>query len=532
MDAVGVFLLAGAASLVGMSVQAKVREAQRRSALVASQAETRRRRACVEVLQRFKNGPGFLIPDALPGDALKSVIQSGIGPSELVALLTESCQSLPGLPLGIHSIAGLQVPVHLSPERRARHVLIEGKSGTGKTTLIRNTVLADLHAGHGLGVLGPEAELFHDELLPWIPESRWDDVIYVDPADSSRPVPLNPLHLDAGEDIDLKVDEVFSIFRRLFEEDGGGAAPRMETILRKGLQVLVHVGGTLLDFERLLDPKDDSYRIWALQRISDERLRHFWTETYGQYPKEAHLPLVNRLERFLQAKVVRNMLCQPGKSLNVRRAMDEGKVILFNLSDGLLGEANAQILGSLIVAKIQTSAMSRANISPEKRRPWHFYVDEFQSFIGGAASSYQALLSRARKYRVSIVLAHQQLGQIPEDVLREIFGNVGTIVAFRVSATDARRLSREFIGEIDGAPTPLDPKELLSLGVGEAWARVGQSVFFLKTAPPLSNGSVRVRECVIQRSRQRYGETPFTKGSHHAPQVAEGIETLDPGAVF
>jgi hypothetical protein len=318
----------------------------------------------------------------------------------------------------------------------------------------------------------------------------------------------------------------------MFEEDGGGGAPRMDTILRRALAVLVQVGGTLLDFDRLLDPKDDSYRQWAIQHLPDERLRRFWTTTYGQYPRDAHLPLTNRLERFLAAAAVRNMLCQPGKSLNVRKAMDQGKVLLFNLSDGLLGEANAQILGSLVVAKLQTAAMSRADIAPHARRPFHVYIDEFQAFVDSSAASYERLLSRARKYRLSLCLAHQQLGQIPEEILRQIFGNVSTLISFRVSATDARRLSREFVGEIDGEPASLDPKELLSLQVGEAWARVDRSVLFLKTLPPFSKGSDRTRENVIRCSRNRYGvRVSGSKPTNHV-QTPDAIEELDPGVVF
>lgn len=519
----------GAAGGLALWVRGRAREAKQRSTWIASRNESRRLAGCREVLRRFRNEAGFLLADAFAAGELDGILGSGIAPGELSRLLLERCHAVPGLPLGLHPTAGGALPITLTEGRRARHLYFIGKSGMGKTTAIRNLSLSDMRAGQGVAALGPEAELFEDELLPYIPESRWADVVYVNPADC-HPVPLNPLHLDEGEDPDLKADELLSVFQRMAANDGTGGAPRTETILRAGIPVLIQVDGTLLDFERLLDRRDASYRDWALSQIPDERLRAFWRNVYPEFPRDAHLPLLNRLQRFLGSRVVRNMLCEPGRSLNIRSAMDGGKILLFNLSDGILGEVNAQILGQFIVAKLQIAAMSRADTAPERRRPFAVYIDEFQSFVDASAASYERLLSRARKYKVSLTLAHQQLGQVPEEVLRQILGNVGTLVAFRVSATDARRLSREFVGEIDGEPAPLDPKELLSLGVGETWARIGESVLFLKTSPPPLGGSARARDEVIRRSRVRHGSPDRAL---HTPDAARGdLSRIDPGAVF
>ncbi|HTP24988.1 MAG TPA: TraM recognition domain-containing protein [Anaeromyxobacteraceae bacterium] len=360
--------------------------------------------------------------------------------------------------------------------------------------------------------------------------------MYVNPSDLGAPVPLNPLHLDEGEDLDLKVAETLSILHRLFDEEGAGGAPRMETILRQALYTLTQIPGTtLLDLEPLLDRQDDSFRKRLLQQLPDEEARHFWTNTYPAYPKDAHLAILNRLGRLLKPKVVRSLLCAPGEGLDIRRCMDEGKVLLFNLSDGILGEQNAQLLGQLVVAKIQLAAMSRADTLKEDRRPFYLYVDEFQSFCSTAASSYEKILSRARKYGLGLILAHQQTGQISESVMREILGNVSTVVAFNVSATDARRLSRELVGEIDGQPAPTDPQELLALKVGEAMVKIGRNVLPIRTLPVPESGISQVRDEVVRRSRSVYGRPPNARPSvdHHRTATAPtSLDDLDPGEVF
>jgi hypothetical protein len=401
-----------------------------------------------------------------------------------------------------------------------------GRTGTGKTTALRQMILQDLEAGHGLAVVAPEAEMISDELLPFIPRTRWDDVVVVDPADIHHPVSFNPLHLDEGEDLDLKSAELMAIFQRL-ADDTGTAAPRMEMILRQALYALMPVPNTtLLDIERLLDRQDDGFRRWIIEQSRDEETRHFWRDVYSAYPKDAHLSLVNRLGRFLRPRTIRNLLCQPGPSFNVRRAMDERRVLFFKLSDGLLGEENAQLLGQLVVAKLQIAALSRANIPQHQRELFLTYVDEFQRFANVAATSYEVMLSRARKYGLGLVLAHQQMGQIGENLMREILGNVGTVVAFQVGATDARRLSRELVGEVDGQLVPIETEQLVSLRTGEAICRIGRSVFRLRTLPPPRGGSAKVRDEVVRRSRAGYARRAQSTERASRPN---GLQGLNPG---
>lgn len=523
-----------AAAWLGLSAWRARREAQRLAARQERADEERRIRQCGEVVLFFANQLGYVARQAVSRHELDKLIDGGISPSRLSDLLAQRCAEIEGPLLGHQFIGGAAMPVCLPKEVRTRHLYMVGRSGSGKTTLIRNLILHDLAAGDGLAVIAPEAELLEQELLPLIPKERWDDVVYVNPADTTCPVPLNPLHLDEGEDVDLRVQETLSILRRLFDEDSAGAAPRMETILRQALYTLTQLpSSTLLDLEPLLDRQDESFRRYCVQHLPDEDARRFWQSVYPAYPKDAHLAILNRLGRLLKPKVVRSLLCAPG-SLSIRRCMDEGKVLLFNLSDGILGEQNAQLLGQLVVAKIQLAAMSRASTPKEERRPFYLYIDEFQSFCSTASSSYEKILSRARKYGLGLILAHQQTGQIGESVMREILGNVSTVVAFNVGATDARRLARELVGEIDGQPVPTEPQILLSLKVGEALCKIGRSVLPIRTLPVPGHGSSAVREEIIRRSRQRYGSRTGSvpRFATQSSGPTSGLEQLDPREVF
>lgn len=309
----------------------------------------------------------------------------------------------------------------------------------------------------------------------------------------------------------------------------------MEEIIRQSLYLLIQIPGTtLLDMPKLLDPGDSSYRRWALSQVSDEQSRHFWQQTYPRYPKDAHLPILNRLGALLQPAVVRNLLCTPGQTFTIRQAMDEGKVLLFNLSDGILGESNSQLIGQLIVASFQLAAMSRADTEPEARRPFYLYLDEFQNFCSVAATSYERMLSRCRKYNLGLILSHQQTGQINDSVLKEIFGNVSTFAAFELGASDSHRLAREFVGEINGIPTPANPTDFQSLRRGETLTKIKNSVFPMQTYPPPRDGSSETRDEVIRSSRERYSVSPDGGRPKVSPQDPDpdALEGLDPESVF
>lgn len=399
------------------------------------------------------------------------------------------------------------------PERqRTTHLYIIGKTGSGKTTLLRNLIAQDLDQGAGLAVISPEAEFITEEILPHVPEHRRADVIYINPLDTERPVPFNPLHRhrNTRDDFDRQIDETLSIFSRFI---GDSTSPgRMERIVSNAFQALIErPGSTLLDIERLLDPADPTLRAEICKRTRDPQLRDFFERVYPAYPKDAHLPITNRVSKLIRPKRVRTFLCHPHKSLNFRKVMDAGKILLFNLSDGLLGTETASVIGELVISKIQATAVARADQPAGSRRRFYLYIDEFHAFTGVASRSYEVMLSRARKYELGLILAHQQTGQIPQSLLREILGNVGAIVCLEVAPDDARKFTHYFL-LADG--THPKPEQLTQLTQGNAFARIGQTSFPLRLDPPPSTRHSEPAD-LIASSRNHWGR-PFNETETHS----------------
>ena len=497
--------------------------------------ENQRLAGCREVVMNFINHLGFIVRECMSREELEEKIDSGISPQELEWEIHSRIQKIPGIVLGTFGRNGCDIKQPMSI--RDRHTYIIGKSGSGKTNLIRTMILQDLAYGNGVGVLAPELELLTEEILPYIPEDRIDDVVFVNPVDTDSPIPFNPLHVDADEDIDLKVDDAVTIFKRLMGDTGA----RMDEILRQSLYALMErPGSTLIDIEYLLSRQDATFRNEIIRRSRDEQTVRFFRDSYPSFPKDAHLPITTRISRLVRPKAVRSLLCQPGRSFNFREAMDEGKILLFNLSDGLLGEQTSKLLGQLVVSKMQMAVMSRMDTPAALRRPFYLYLDEFQTFTGVAETSYANMLSRARKYKLGLILAHQQTGQLSQDLLRDILGNVSSLLTFNVSHEDAVKLSKEYIQGNGQAMEYMPPGELLSLKTGEAWGKIGKSCFFLSTAlAPQQPDLSRAKE-VIQRSRKNYGvgggwDTEVKRPAQHAPKlipINATEEPLDPSKVF
>lgn len=492
-------------------------------------AEAERLKGCGEVLLFFANNLGYIARECISREELDELISSGIGPDELFQEISCRIEAQEGIVLGYHSfpLEGgevLNVDVKLTPRLRDRHVYVIGKTGSGKTNLLRCMIYQDMANGEGIGVLSPEAEMIEEEILPYVPEWRVDDVIYFNPADEESPVCFNPLHLDEGEDIDRKVEEAMTVFMRLFDH----LSPRMEVILRHALYALTEVEGTtLLDMERLLSREDPSFRREVIKRLRNQETSYFFSEVYPSFPKDAHLPIITRLERLIRPKRVRNIICNPGPSLDFRRAMDEGKIMLFNLSEGLLGEAQSMLLGQLIVSKFQIATLSRADIPKEERRRFYLYIDEFHTFTGVARTSYEKMLSRSRKYGVGLILAHQQTSQIPSDLLKEIFGNVSTMISFNVSAADASRISKEFITELSGEVVHIPEDEFLKLRVGEAFCRIGRHSFQMRTYLADDFPRYGLSAMIKERSRSRYGSAKIEE-----ERFERAMDEMEPGRVF
>lgn len=502
--------------------------------------ERQRLADCEEVVRYFANQHGYLARTVVTREELADQIESGVTGEELSRFIMDRMDAIEGVALGTQAEGW---PVRVPQETRARHMYVIGKSGYGKTNLLRYLILQDISEGAGIGVLAPESEMMTEEILPFIPEQRLADVIYFNPADLHMPVVLNPLHLDAGDDIDLHVDETFTILQRVVGEGG----PRMDEILRHSLYALCErPGSTLLDMETLLDRQDETLRELVIRSTQDEQTKRFFATTYPQFPKDAHFPIVNRISRLVRNKYVRNCLCPPTRTamtqahidrrlLNVRAGMDGGEILLFNLSDGLLGEAASQLIGQFIVAKFQTATMSRANIAKGNRRPFYLYLDEFQNFCSVATQSYEKLLSRARKYGLGLILANQQTRQVPLELYREILGNVSTLVSFQVAQADAGRLAPEFISQVDLAIESLPPEELLRLNIGEAYCRIGKTTMLLKVPKIDLKGDPGRADEVIAASRQRSGIPRLPLGADQRPQIdgtEDPLADIDPEGVF
>jgi len=509
---------------------------RRRREQEAHNREQKRLEECRDVVLLFANNLGYIARKVITRGELEQLIDDGIEAHELVEKIAGRIRGIEAMVLGQHRFGEATFPVKLTEERRDRHVYIIGKSGYGKTTLLQWMILQDMWLGNGLALVVPEQEIITEKVLPFVPEHRIGDVIYFNPADVDNPIALNPLHLDEGEDIDLRADEVFTIFQRII---GHAGSPRIDEILRQTIHTLLEIPGTtLLDVPKLLDRENPHYRKRVMSELRDEQSLYFWKDVYPQFPKDAHVPIVHRLGRFIRPKVIRNVLCQADENLNFREIMDRGKIALFNLSDGILGEQNSQILGQLIVSKFQLAVLSRADIPERERRRFYLYVDEFQTFTAGANVSYEKMLSRARKYRLSLILAHQQTGQIPQNLIKEIFGNVSTMVSFAVSHDDARKIAGEFAWEQDGEIVRFKPEELLGLRVGETYCKIDLTTMKMYTTLVEEAPDWALRSRVIDQSRQLYASSGKPLLAHDGSSGQDGdsgfgdFADLDPEDVF
>jgi len=334
---------------------------------------------------------------------------------------------------------------------RRQHTYIIGKSGTGKSTLIGNLIVQDIANGEGIAVVDPHGELV-DDTMERIPLSRRQDVIYFNPADIDYSIGFNVLELadptDAKEK-NLVASGLMSIFEKLW---AGTWSSRMEHIMNNTILALLETpGSTLLGVPRIF--ADNAYRQQILNNVTDPSVLSFWLNEYEtwdeRYRKEAIAPIQNKVGRFLSTPLIRNIVGQGKSTIDIYKIMNEGKILLINLSKGQIGEDNSALLGAMLITKIQLSAMRRVEIRNEDERvDFYLYVDEFQNF---ATDSFATILSEARKYRLNLVVAHQYIGQLVTDastkVRDAIFGNVGTMMSFRVGADDAEFLEREFTPE-------------------------------------------------------------------------------------
>jgi hypothetical protein len=336
---------------------------------------------------------------------------------------------------------------------RLRHMYMIGKTGAGKSSLFLSMIVQDILKGNGVGVIDPHGELVKD-VLQYIPENRIQDVILIDPSDIENPVGINVMELFEGENLDKVTSDMVNAFKSIFAESWG---PRLEYILRNTISAMLQVPGTsILGIKRLLS--DDDYRKFILSALSDVAIKDYFEREFAAFkanPKlvtESISPIQNKIGPFETIKSVRNILCQRKSTINFREAMDSKKIVLINLSKGLAGEDVLRLFGALIVARIQSATMSRANVPSDQRVPFYLYIDEFQNFT---TDTFEEILSESRKYGLGLYLTNQLIGQLSEKLRDTVFGNVGTIVSYLVGPLDAPFLKEIF--------PPFTDKDLLSL---------------------------------------------------------------------
>ncbi len=394
----------------------------------------------------------------------------------------------------------------IKTDDRRRHVYVIGKTGMGKTTLLENMVVNDIMNGHGVGVVDPHGE-FAEKILEFIPKERVKDVVYFNPADLQFPIAFNPIEKISVEMRHLVASGLMGVFKKIWPDVWSA---RMEYILNNSLLSLLEFpDATVLDVMRLMSDKD--YRKGVVDQLKDPVIKSFWVNEFARYAQkfetEATAAIQNKIGKFVSNPLVRHILGQPRSALDFRKAMDEKKILIFNLSKGRIGEDNSALLGAMIITKLQLAAMSRVDTPENERNDFYLYVDEFQNF---ATDSFANILSEARKYRLCLILAHQYIGQLVHEmntrVRDAVFGNVGTMIVFRVGAEDAEFLEKEF--EPDFMAT-----DLVNLTKANVYLKlmidgVSSRPFSARGMPPIQRPAQNHVQEIIEQTRKIYA-TPL-----------------------
>lgn len=397
-----------------------------------------------------------------------------------------------------------RVKFGIKAEDRLRHVYSIGKTGMGKSTMLENMAIQDIQNGEGMAFLDPHGKTA-DLLLDYIPEHRVKDVIYFAPFDTEFPISFNVMEDVGPERRHLVVSGLMSAFEKIWEDQWSA---RMAYILQNTLAALLeYPGATMLGINRMLIDKE--YRKKVVDNVKDPTTKSFWVDEFAKYTDkyaaEATPAIQNKVGQFVSNPLIRNIVGQSKSSFDVRKIMDEKKILIVNLSKGLVGENNANLLGAMLVTKIYLAAMSRADADPvelKKLPNFYLYVDEFQSF---ANKSFADILSEARKYKLSLNITHQYIEQMAEEVRAAVFGNVGTMITFRVGSYDAEVLEKEF------APV-FTAEDIVNLGFVQIYLKlmidgVASQPFSATTLPPFPKPENSFRNEALNLSRQTYAQT-------------------------
>jgi Type IV secretion-system coupling protein DNA-binding domain len=417
------------------------------------------------------------------------------------------------LVLGENNHLGRSQVVSLSASQRSRHLYLIGGTGTGKSTLLLNLISQDIEAGRGLAVLDPHGDLA-DAILARIPVERVEDVVVVDPSDAEYPVGINILAAHSDLERILLASDLVALFRRQSTSWGD----QMNSVFANAILAFLESsqGGTLLDLRRFLVEKE--FRSAFLRTIHDPEVVFYWEKEFPLLKGNPQAPILTRLDTFLRPKPLRHMVGNRGTSLDFRALMDERKILVVKLPQGAIGEENAHLLGALIVSKLQQLALSRQDVEMQARPPFYLYLDEFQHF---ATPSMATLLSGVRKYGLGLALVHQNLAQLPVELVESVFTNAGTRICFRLGEQDARKLAEGF--------SFFEVHDLHNLDTGEAICRLGKAEadFNLTTYAEAVSRTCVAREAVIAASRRKYA-TPLSELVLNPPRLpaAEPKPTL------
>jgi energy-coupling factor transporter ATP-binding protein EcfA2 len=392
---------------------------------------------------------------------------------------------------------GNPLPFGIAAIDERQHIYIIGKTGSGKTTLLRNLILQHIALGHGVGVIDPHGDL-SEELLNHIPPKRADHLVYFNPSDLEFPIGLNVIGNVPPDGRHLVASGIVAAFKGIWRDSWG---PRLEYILYNAVSALLECRNqTLLGVNRLLI--DDEYRAKVIRQVKDPFIRAFWAEEYESYDerfkREAIAPIQNKIGQFLLNPVIRNILGQIKKRVDIPFVMDNGRLFIANLSKGQLGHDKANLLGSLMVTQFQLGAMARANRPESERRDFYLFIDEFQNF---STDAFASILTEARKYRLALTLSHQYIDQLSPPVRQAVFGNIGTLIAFRIGYTDAEVMEKEF-GKTFTATT-LSDLERYEAVVKLLEDSSNLESFRAKMLPPLENRVGR-KDNLIALSRERF----------------------------
>ncbi|MDD4831057.1 MAG: type IV secretion system DNA-binding domain-containing protein [Candidatus Pacebacteria bacterium] len=394
----------------------------------------------------------------------------------------------------------------IKTDDRRRHFYVVGKTGMGKTEMIKNMAIQDIRNGKGIGFVDPHGEASM-ELLEFVPKERIKDVIYFNPADLDWPIAFNIMENVAVEHRHLVAGGLMGVFKKIWPDVWSA---RMEYILNNAILALLEVpGSTLLSINRLFSDAD--WREKVVGKLKDPVVKAFWVKEFARYSQkyeiEATAAIQNKIGQFVSAPLIRNIIGQPNSTIDMRKIMDGKKILIMNLSKGLTGEDNSRLLGALLITKLQLAAMSRVDMPEEGRNDFYLYVDEFQNF---ATEAFVNVLSEARKYRLALILANQYIAQLTETssgghntkVRDAVFGNVGTIVLFRVGAEDAEFLEREFSPEFEAS-------DLVNLSKYNIYVKlmingVASRPFSAQTLMPESYLEKTFKKEIVEFSRKNY----------------------------